>query len=160
MHITTTSELADVIREAFVDCDRMEPDLDTIADRLVRKHTFGGQLNFRRGRPTAAGVRMAVAMFFEHEYEETGAIDDPKRDEALERAQEFLDAVGDLRDVRFTVETLAALQPLDRQRFYRLLLDVADPEELQAVYAVALRNIGETEKGTEEANEEDKEAAQ
>jgi hypothetical protein len=150
--ITTHAELVDAIRAAFVDCDDMEPDLDEIADEVFRRHTFGGELSFRRARANRTTIRTAVAMFFEHEYEATGATDDPKRDEAIDKCQEFLDALRDVFEVRFTLEALEALRPLDRQRFYRLVLEVYDPD-LQAVYETALKNAGESEGPAEEPAE-------
>jgi hypothetical protein len=146
--ITTHAELAEAIREAFVACDDMEPSLDKIADEVFHGHTFGGELSYRRARVNQTTVRIAVAMFFEHEYEATGATDDPKRDAAITRCQEFLDALRDLFEVGFTLATLEALRPLDRRRFYRLVLAIYDPD-LQTVYDTALRNDEESEEPAE-----------
>jgi hypothetical protein len=161
MHITTPGELAAQIREAFIGCDRMEVDIDTIADRLFRRHTFGGDLNYRRGKATLTGLRMAVAMFFEREYEETGATDDPKRDEAIERAQELLDAVTELAELQFTLSDLDHIRPLDPQRFYRLLLGIPGcPSELLGeLYRKAEMLAGEPEDEDVDAGESDTEEA-
>jgi hypothetical protein len=159
LHITTHSELIEAIRAAFVECDDMNPDLDKIADEIFHRHTFGGELNFRRARANQTTIRTAVAMFFEREYEETGATDDPKREEAIERCQEFLDALRDLAKVNFTLAVLDALRPLDRLRFCRLVLEAYDPNLLQAVYGMALKHAGESVEGGEEGEEKGEEVA-
>jgi hypothetical protein len=138
-HLTSHYQLAEAIREAYAGASTMVPAPEEIARDLLDQHTFGGDLRQRGGKMVLANLRMAVAMFLEHEATDDASI------EAIERAQDFIAAIGDANSVGFTVQDLELLRPLDQQRFYRLLLNAADWESVIDLHGRAVATADEPE---------------
>jgi hypothetical protein len=151
-YITTPSELTAAIREAYLDGDDMEPSEEIIVRQVVLDNTFGGAMPTRNGKIVLAALRLAVSTFCESQEGEEGD-DDDESFYARRRVQEYLDVLKKLSAVEFQQTELEQLKPLDRQRFYRLLLAATDWGRLFELYRQAIVAV-------EEPGEEETEAAQ
>jgi hypothetical protein len=114
--ITTHAELAAAIRELYVDYGQMQVNPEHIARQLFQRCTFGRSLCGHSGKVTLASLHMVVAIFFERELE----AQENRDDDMIEYAQDLLDSVRALVDVKFRPEDLKLLHPLDQARFGRL----------------------------------------
>ena len=110
MHITTTSQLRDVVREERANGDQMVPNPTAIITKILAQHTFGGDLR----RAPATAVRTVVDMTLDTDESDPNG----EYDWLLERADEFLAALSAFVDIEFDADKL---HPADRQRFTRLL---------------------------------------
>jgi hypothetical protein len=76
-------------------------------------------------------------------------------------AQQFIGALSDLRNNCFGPDDLAALQPVDRYRFFfSLLLDIDELPWIGALYQKAVEEVGEVDEDEPETADIDREAAQ
>ena len=142
-YITTIGALTTAIRQAYLDADGMEPSEEEIVRDVVEWNTFGGAIPTRNGKIVLAALRLAVGTFCEGQEDEEG--DNDESFYARRRAGEYLEVLRELTAAKFQRTELEQLKPLDRQRFYRLLLGAADWELLHELYRQAMQCNGREE---------------